>query len=953
MIKNAEPITSAEFNKGLVTRSDFLKGDTNASPNCMNVRFMFDGSLRKRLGASSVNSVAITSGGQAGWVIDSNGTLSTSLQAYWKLDEASGTRTDTFDGLSLSQTGNLASIVGIRNQAALFESANSTGLFRATTSQIETGNVNFSVAGWIYLNSTSTTVQRTVAGKRDPEVDAATELLLHCDGSNGSTTFTDSSPTPKMVTANGNAHIDTGQSKFGGASAAFDGTGDYLTSDDNDAWDLGTGDFTWDFWFRSNTADPVAVLFDREDGSVWSLQFNAANNMILQLAAGPPKKTEAHGGILADTWYHIAVVRSGTNLMFFKDGVQLGSPTSNNSNLVGTGLIAIGASVNGANGVNGYIDEFRFTKGVARWTANFTPPTSAYAVTNYEYWLFVNTNNNLSWRVSSSGSNNTASIEATSFGALTTATWYNFVAWHSNNAHVGISVNLSANSSAYTTGVRVGSAPFTLGVLSDGLPGPAVSYLDARMDEVGFWKKILTAQERSDLYSGGSGNTYTSSFSNAAWYGFDFGASNIRWITICAGTGIVASSNFAKTFVNVATTRTASFQYLDRSKNVVIATSDSYDPTLYWAGSAGTFAIALAPGSAPATKFSVNYNGFLILLNSSSRKRGFFYADENTQLTDTWTNSFDLPSSADDEITAVFILYKFLYVSTRYKIFRVAFVGGNPDWSYLKVRDWGYVPRTVSIVSLKGGGQVAVGLDWDRRLRMFDGFDDLFLSDAIENDNGICDFSMNKISYAGSGLLVSNGALNPITQEYRLNLAIGANSIATTNAILLNMRNLAFYPYSNQNWQTVFVAESNNQRQMFGVGSSGFVYILDSGNLDGSTPIDDYYDSPPLFSKVPEAVSKGKNLNLFFASQSCGTVYSRDRVDLSNVWSSYFPLRDGKGTSEFLGTESSIKIQRILNVPAVYNTYQFQLTSSSGTANPWSCDRFDYFQQGFGLGRGN
>jgi hypothetical protein len=54
-------------------------------------------------------------------------------------------------------------------------------------------------------------------------------LLLHGNGTNGSTTITDNSPTPKTVTAVGNAQISTAQSKFGGASIAFDGTGDYLT----------------------------------------------------------------------------------------------------------------------------------------------------------------------------------------------------------------------------------------------------------------------------------------------------------------------------------------------------------------------------------------------------------------------------------------------------------------------------------------------------------------------------------------------------------------------------------------------------------------------------------------------------------------------------------------------------------------------------------------------------
>src|SRR3990167_7740340 len=81
-----------------------------------------------------------------------------------------------------------------------------------------------------------------------------TSLMLHMDGADASTTFTDE--TGKTVTANGNAQIDTAQSKFGGAAALFDGAGDYLTVSGSADWDLGTGDFTIDFWFRSAIESP-------------------------------------------------------------------------------------------------------------------------------------------------------------------------------------------------------------------------------------------------------------------------------------------------------------------------------------------------------------------------------------------------------------------------------------------------------------------------------------------------------------------------------------------------------------------------------------------------------------------------------------------------------------------------------------------------------------------------
>ena len=86
---------------------------------------------------------------------------------------------------------------------------------------------------WIITGSEKTPV--------DPQF-GSVSLLLHGDGANGSTTIVDSSPTPKTVTAFGDAQISTAQSKFGGASIAFDGTGDYLSANDGDLV-LGTGSF--------------------------------------------------------------------------------------------------------------------------------------------------------------------------------------------------------------------------------------------------------------------------------------------------------------------------------------------------------------------------------------------------------------------------------------------------------------------------------------------------------------------------------------------------------------------------------------------------------------------------------------------------------------------------------------------------------------------------------------
>jgi hypothetical protein len=95
-------------------------------------------------------------------------------------------------------------------------------------------------------------------------------------------------------------------------------------------------------------------------------------------------------------------------------------------------------------------------------------------------------------------------VTANTFGAPSTGTWYLVVAWHDSvNNLVGISVNGGTADTAATTGVPADkTATFYIGA------DQAVSNWDGRIDEVGFWKKVLTATERTNLYNGGAGRTY-------------------------------------------------------------------------------------------------------------------------------------------------------------------------------------------------------------------------------------------------------------------------------------------------------------------------------------------------------------------------------------------------------------------------------------------------------------
>jgi hypothetical protein len=223
-------------------------------------------------------------------------------------------------------------------------------------------------------------------------------LLLHCDGSNGSTTFTDNSPSPKTVTATNGAAISTAQSKFGGASALFDGTNDYVSIPDNEALEPGTSDLTWEMWIKTTSSVQYTTLYSRSpslfSSGMWSLMINQASSTAGDIALylgdfsdSSPLLLTTGISIRDDVWHHIAIVRIGSAWACYVDGISRATGTfSGGISNISSGP-RIGSDQNYGRYFAGYIDEVRITKGVARYTSNFTPQTSAFpnnaSVTQY------------------------------------------------------------------------------------------------------------------------------------------------------------------------------------------------------------------------------------------------------------------------------------------------------------------------------------------------------------------------------------------------------------------------------------------------------------------------------------------------------------------------------------------------------------------------------------------
>ena len=195
----------------------------------------------------------------------------------------------------------------------------------------------------------------------------------------------------------GNAQIDTTIKKYGTGSMKFDGTGDYLVVPNNAAFNFGTGDFTIECWVYiagnssldgSNRREAGIFCPFPTSGSVSNsygfqitgdssttgtgLAFVSYQSNIEYLITGTAT-------ISQNTWHHIAVARSGTTTRLFLNGSQVGSGTLGNQTVNTSFSANIGrlGYTSYLKDFNGYIDDLRVTKGVARYTAAFTPPTAA------------------------------------------------------------------------------------------------------------------------------------------------------------------------------------------------------------------------------------------------------------------------------------------------------------------------------------------------------------------------------------------------------------------------------------------------------------------------------------------------------------------------------------------------------------------------------------------------
>lgn len=218
--------------------------------------------------------------------------------------------------------------------------------------------------------------------------DEYTSLLIHSDDSNNSTTFVDSSQYNHGIILNGSSiYHSTSRHKFGQSSIySNDVGGEYLRIEDHSSLNFGTEDFTMDCWVYHLDTTGYDSLFNKchpGDLSLRAFSWEINENKLLfmwdwQTNSPYPQTLTSNNIVPANTWTHIAIVRNNGTIMQFINGIKDSNTAYSNYNLTTTYYLQIFTD-NGLRGYYGWVDEIRFSKGIARWTEDFTPPDQPYS----------------------------------------------------------------------------------------------------------------------------------------------------------------------------------------------------------------------------------------------------------------------------------------------------------------------------------------------------------------------------------------------------------------------------------------------------------------------------------------------------------------------------------------------------------------------------------------------
>lgn len=927
-----------DVSEGCNYSDDLTAIKKNQSPDSMNIEF-FNGKIRKRLGESAITSPPTGQGG-----------------------------IDTYTKLMLHMDGTDASTTFTDSETTP-KSVTALGAAALSTSQSKFGTAS----GFF----------------RGADIDSSTVLMLHMDDAS----LIDSALTPKTTTLIGGVTRSAVQSKFGGFSASFNGTTQYLTLADSTDWAFGTGDFTIDCWIYLN-ALPIgaaAIYSQYVDGSnYFYIYVNASGGFTGNLrVAGVDYVSQFTTAVFSlSTWYHVAFVRASSICKIYVNGSSqtlLSDGIAGNSVPDMAVIVEIGTQSATSFYFNGYIDELRVSKGIARWTANFDVPTLAYAAGDYltvpdtadwnfgtgdftvDLWVrpssvsgtqtFVAQYGGSSsdfWKVQLVGGKlqmvfvvggvTKGSYVTASVVSMAVYTWYH-IAFVRNTTNAYIFLNGAPQTLTTSTAFSTNDVGDITSVLYIGQQGSSDGFFVGYMDELRVSKGIAR-WTANFTYPSAAYDTFTASSPLTGFSLIDFSDTSKHHQQVAhLGTYVYAYDRITttKTLLRSGAPYTRSFNA--KVSSYLIQTYSDHSAPYYWDGS--TSSMAAVSANAPGIKRAIEFQGYMIGMNTTLNPMRCYYQAIGNLLGAgaAYTDYFTLtPAPNDDETSDAFLLNGRLYVGSKYSIFRVSFVGGVTVFEFKQViSDIGIVPGTAQTVITKQFGQVVLFLGTDKRIYMFDGANVKTISDLYYYKNRVTPISLDLID---DNYKENSFAIYDFTKRiYRLFVTKKASSV---NEYVMNVDidTFAYYPFDNMAFSAGTMGYDNLLRPyIVCTDYTGALHtLLIDRPTDNGTTIDEYYTSP-LVSKSGNVMKTAGGITLDIVPSSNANLSVYDKVDFPRVWSlrQTVPLaapRDkflGRSLvlgSSKLGSEKEI-VSPTISVGATFNNYQFKLVSDTPTAPAW------------------
>lgn len=230
------------------------------------------------------------------------------------------------------------------------------------------------------------------SGATDPYWSSVVLLVDASARSDGSTP-SDIDVKGKTPTYVGGAQCDTSDYVFGSSSLYFDGSGDWMYFADAADFEMGAGDWTYEYWAKRDGAQTASAMIISQAAAtganytVQSYSFYPTNRPYAFVGRGAGGTPDGYvGGQVSLTneefssWAHIAIVRSGSTIYWFSRGVLGGSAAFTYTLFNASAPMVIGNELYNTSSYpwKGWIDQIRITKGVGRYTANFTPPAAPF-----------------------------------------------------------------------------------------------------------------------------------------------------------------------------------------------------------------------------------------------------------------------------------------------------------------------------------------------------------------------------------------------------------------------------------------------------------------------------------------------------------------------------------------------------------------------------------------------